>query len=178
MELAPDGDLADYLSKAQGHKLSETQARPLLRQLVDGLDDIHKAGIGHRDIKPENIMFRPKTQQVLYADFGLAGPLTDRVGYRVGTPGYKSPELDSTYGRHSITSDTEIMVLAQKADIYALGATFRVVLTGQHPTNFFGNSVWKALSQDVRTLIEGMMRKEVKQRYTMADVLASPWWRP
>jgi serine/threonine protein kinase len=105
----------------------------------------HSRGIIHRDLKPQNIMLG-KYGETLVVDWGLARvftrspaeratgeeslvPSTNRppemtqVGQIVGTPAYMSPEQAA--GR--------IGALGPASDIYSLGATLYVLLTGQPP---------------------------------------------
>ncbi len=112
----------------------------------------HSRGIIHRDIKPANIMVGT-FGETLVVDWGLAksmadGPDFDRVmkaaadaGFRhdpdatdmpshmtqagtaVGTPAYMAPEQAAG----------EIDKVGPKADVYALGTTLYVILTGHAP---------------------------------------------
>lgn len=44
-----------------------------MRDLLEGLKEMHSKGIMHRDLKPENILLRSKTGvECVIADFGLA----------------------------------------------------------------------------------------------------------
>lgn len=64
------------------------------KQLLLGLDALHKQQIFHRDIKPENILVKGK--QLMYCDFGLSRQFCDDVDYGTGyivTRWYRSPEL-------------------------------------------------------------------------------------
>lgn len=88
-------------------------------QLVNALEKAHLDGLILADIKPENILINEKGICKL-ADFGLTKKAREYIGnYNKGTPGYKSPEIDSE-GR-----------ITQKADVYALGATLYQMLTGK-----------------------------------------------
>ena len=49
MEYLEKGDLRQYLSES----VSVPTAKLLARQLLEGLDVMHRNGIAHRDIKPE-----------------------------------------------------------------------------------------------------------------------------
>ena len=59
--------------------------REVLRQLLEGLSDVHACGIVHRDIKPENVLVDPATRTLRLIDFGSAcefGAWPFRRGYR------------------------------------------------------------------------------------------------
>jgi serine/threonine protein kinase len=112
----------------------------------------HKKNIIHRDIKPANIMVG-SFGETLVVDWGLAKSLDDgpdlnrilkaqseagfrhdpeatdipthatRAGTAVGTPAYMAPE--------QAAGDVE--KVGPRADVYALGATLFVILTGKSP---------------------------------------------
>jgi hypothetical protein len=105
--------------------LQPVRAVALLAQLGDALDAAHAIGLLHRDIKPANILI--EGQRVYLSDFGLArrslaGPdsVTETAGF-VGTFDYAAPEVLD--GR----------AIDARADIYALGCVFYVMLTGSVP---------------------------------------------
>ena len=49
MEYISHGDLRQYLKV----KRSESEAKAITRQLLEGLSVIHQNGLAHRDLKPE-----------------------------------------------------------------------------------------------------------------------------
>lgn len=74
---------------------SEHDAALLVRQILEGIDYMHKHGVVHRDLKPENLLCaNPKTdtskQSVIkIADFGLSKDIeTGNLQTSCGTPSY------------------------------------------------------------------------------------------
>ena len=55
MEYFQRGDLRRHLSE----RMSVPTSKLLARQLLEGLDFMHKNGIAHRDIKPEVLIHSP-----------------------------------------------------------------------------------------------------------------------
>jgi len=121
--------------------------RKLLGRFVDVCNAIayaHSRGVLHRDLKPGNIMLG-KYGETLVVDWGLAKPTglkddksTDEAplqasaqsgtaetvaGSAIGTPQFMSPEQAA--GR--------LDQLGPGSDVYSLGATFYVLLTGKPP---------------------------------------------
>ena len=72
LELATGGDLYQRLISV-GH-FPEHQAKPLLYQILDALQYLHKHGVTHRDLKLENCLFKTTEvdSPILLSDFGLA----------------------------------------------------------------------------------------------------------
>eukprot|EP00940_MAST-03C_sp_MAST-3C-sp2_P001156 g1156.t1 len=70
-----DTDLHRVIQSKQ--KLSDAHVTHFMRQILLGIDHLHRAGVLHRDLKPGNLLVNRDCKLVL-ADFGLA---------RVGVPG-------------------------------------------------------------------------------------------
>ena len=70
-------DLFDYTSEKK--VLKESCARAFFRQILDTINEIHKAGVVHRDVKDENILVNVKTGQLYLIDFGSGAFLKDTV---------------------------------------------------------------------------------------------------
>eukprot|EP00178_Gracilaria_changii_P020766 TRINITY_DN606_c0_g3_i1.p1 TRINITY_DN606_c0_g3~~TRINITY_DN606_c0_g3_i1.p1 ORF type:complete len:1178 (-),score=156.34 TRINITY_DN606_c0_g3_i1:4111-7644(-) len=111
-----------------------------LRQLLQGLADLHRVGVVHRDVKPQNVLVTrcaTGVGDVKLADVGLALRLAaNRSSYTavtnaaggVGTTGWRAPEVLSG-GRQT-----------KAVDIFAAGCVVSFVLTGgKHP---FGNAIF------------------------------------
>ena len=107
-------------------RLPMERAVNLALEICDALDYMHKHGVVHRDLKPENVMVS-SDDHIKLIDFGIAmREDARRLTYvgpspMLGTPDYISPE--QVKGQRG----------DQRSDIYALGAMFYEMLTGQPP---------------------------------------------
>lgn len=117
-------------------RLEEQKALAILEQIAGALTYAWQNGIIHRDIKPGNILSDGDIMKI--CDLGLAKAIdagTDltQEGSIVGTPQYMSPEQFQPEKK-----------IDYRTDIYSLGVTFYVMLTGKLP---FGVSTKIGLAQ-------------------------------
>lgn len=130
-----------------------------------------KPPIIHRDIKPGNVKITPQGH-IYLVDFGLVKILTDSqataTGARAMTPGFSPPEQ---YG----TARTD-----QRSDIYSLGATLFVALTGAIPEDALSRAMDQAeltpvrkhnprVSQRLTSVIEKALEVRTADRYQTAE---------
>jgi serine/threonine protein kinase len=106
--------------------LPEAEAVRLIGQVCEGLHRAHKQGLIHRDVKPDNILVTNDGVAKL-TDLGLVKDVEadtglTRTGRGLGTPHYMAPEQF----RDAKNVDS-------KSDIYSLGATLYMVVTGATP---------------------------------------------
>jgi serine/threonine protein kinase len=101
------------------------QAARVLREVAWALTYAHAKGIVHRDIKADNILLEPNTDRALVTDFGIAGAAhadaRNSDGLIAGSAHYASPE--------QISGEP----LSASSDLYSLGVTGFVTLTGRLP---------------------------------------------
>ena len=107
-------------------RLPEAEAIRIIAQVAQGLHRAHRMNLVHRDIKPDNVMVMPDGTAKL-CDLGLVKELeTDlnltRTGRGLGTPHFMAPEQF----RNAKNADL-------RCDIYALGATLYMMVTGELP---------------------------------------------
>jgi serine/threonine protein kinase len=104
----------------------------VLRQVLVGLEAVHRAGIIHRDLKPENIFLHEPAEgqtTIKLLDFGIskfswsaAGGARTAADIFMGTPAYTSPE--QALGAAAVDLRT---------DIWAVGVMLYRALTGTFP---------------------------------------------
>jgi serine/threonine protein kinase len=112
-------------------RLPEAEAIRLIAQVAQGLHRAHKNGLIHRDVKPDNILLTADGQAKL-ADLGLVKELDadlnlTRTGRGLGTPHFMAPEQF----RDAKNADP-------RCDIYSLGATLYMTVTGELPYKALG----------------------------------------
>jgi hypothetical protein len=181
MELVPGEDLGERLKRGA---LPVIEALDVCRQIAEGLEAAHEAGVVHRDLKPANVRITPEGI-VKVLDFGLAKPMHPRSsgegtstaqsdsflmtqeGVVLGTPTYMSPE--QARGKP----------VDRRTDIWAFGCVLYECLTGRRV--FDGESLtdvlagiverepdWSRLPAglrlDVRLLLRRCLQKDPRVR--------------
>ena len=162
------------------------QASDFIRQAAAGMQHAHAAGLIHRDIKPGNLLVDAQGTVKIF-DFGLAlldshedadeFSLAMIFGHScLGTADYIAPEQSID----SFAVDT-------RADIYSLGCTLYVLLTGKLPYPMAMSSqkldghrfreappireTAKDVPLELAAIVDKMMEKKPADRYqTMAEV--------
>ncbi|MCS6865243.1 MAG: protein kinase [Gemmataceae bacterium] len=151
MEFVQGQSLTDVIKK-EG-KLAPDVAVNYILQAARGLRYSHNQGMVHRDIKPDNLLVNTEGI-VKVADLGLVklpagelenldaeetpaearAPQLTHAGAVMGTPAYMSPE-----------QATDSASVDARADIYSLGCTLYVLLTGKPP--FEGKTALEIISK-------------------------------
>ena len=152
----------------------DSQARiALMIRVCEAVAYAHSQLVAHLDLKPGNILVRADNQPVLL-DFGIARLLgadaAESTGPNPLTPEYAAPEQHA--GQPGTTA----------SDIYALGAIFAELLTGQclRPDDAGavpGDGALKrrmsALHGDLALVVHKAMAVDPAQRYRSAGALAA-----
>ncbi|KRX04147.1 Protein kinase-like domain [Pseudocohnilembus persalinus] len=110
----------------------------IMKQIIQGIIDLHDKKIMHRDIKPDNILFKSNSSlQLVICDLGLATKweMSKYLFQNVGTPGYVAPEVYISQNQyHGI------------CDIYSCGVVLYQLLFNDLP--FKGESVEQIIQKN------------------------------
>ena len=162
--------------------LAIRRAAELLVKIARTVHFAHEHGILHRDIKPGNILLDRHGEPHL-TDFGLARLIEQESTVTnsfdvLGTPSYMAPEQAAGRAKE----------LTAAADIYALGAVFYQMLTGEPP--FAGGTTYETIrlvleaeprnprgrnskvDVELATICLKCLEKEPARRYQTAAALA------
>jgi serine/threonine protein kinase len=172
MDFVPGRDARQILEDQNG-PLPQEEVLRWMREILDALTYLHSRPqpIIHRDIKPGNIKITPDDRAVL-VDFGLAkvhdASRSTTTGAKAFTPGFAPPEQ---YGLGRTDART---------DIYSLGATMYMLLTGKLPADSLeramGHSkltpitdINPSVSPQVAAAVENAMATSPEERYNTAE---------
>ncbi|XP_018618987.2 hormonally up-regulated neu tumor-associated kinase homolog [Scleropages formosus] len=181
MELCTGGSIMDQLLEKK--RMGETEVRKYVRQLVEAVEHLHRAGVVHRDLKAENILL-DENDNVKLTDFGLSNcaemlGYTDPFSTQCGSPAYAAPELLShkKYG--------------PKVDVWSIGVNMYAMLTGNlpftvEPFNFRSllqkmvdknmNPLPPHLSPAAVSLLKSLLEPDPARRPSIHQVMSDPWF--
>ncbi|KAI8080160.1 kinase-like domain-containing protein [Gilbertella persicaria] len=180
MELAEKGVVMDIVPHAVIQPYSDYQSKAIFRQLVSAVSHLHQHDVVHRDIKPQNLLMTSNNTLKLI-DFGHATRIKDmkKTFHSVGSPAFMAPE--------SIKKKVSEEQSALQADIWSMGITLYCLVYGRLP---FEKSSLLDLFDDIQNkkvphsdtidpqlkhLINGMLEKDPKTRFTIKDIETHVW---
>lgn len=175
LEYADGGDLYNK------GPLPVNKVKPIIRQIMEGLNHLHNAGVAHRDVKAENVLLL-KNGQVKVADLGWATHITSANTRRTtlcGTLDYLSPEMVSGQPH------------GKPVDVWAVGVLMYELLTGKAPfeghdasTTYqkiirgVASSDFKipgSLNESGREFLCQMLTRDQWKRPSFTELLLHPW---
>ena len=192
MEYINGGNLFSFVKKRR--KLSEKTAKFLFRQIIKGIKYIHSKNIVHRDIKLENILI-DVNNNIKICDFGI-GKILDNKNKKLhdqcGTPMYMAPEI--------LLSTKEKGYDAFPVDLWSAGIALYIMLSGTLPFSINNDDISSIqneekknnfalqyaiinnqpknvdnISNEAKNLLNGLLNKNPKKRFTCDEVLNHPW---
>ncbi|XP_047315818.1 mitogen-activated protein kinase kinase kinase NPK1-like [Impatiens glandulifera] len=180
LEFVPGGSISSLLSKFGS--FPEAVIRMYTKQLLLGLDYLHKNGIMHRDIKGANILVDNKGR-IKLADFGASKQVVELATISgaksmKGTPYWMAPEVIRQTG-HSFS-----------ADIWSVGCTVIEMATGKPPWSeqyqevaalfYIGTTkshppIPEHLSEEAKDFLLKCLQKEPDLRPSPGELLQHPF---
>lgn len=152
--------------RLQGGPLPLAEAVKLGRDLLDGLESVHRFSIVHRDIKPANVFLAREPPLTKLADFGIAVARDQNTyGSGVGTPAYMAPE--------QIAGDP----LTPRTDLYLAAMVIYETITGRHYETLAENNSWSKVPGRVARVLRRALRENPEERWTDARAFRQALWR-
>jgi serine/threonine protein kinase len=164
--------------KRNGQTFSEAEVIRWLKDLLPVVGYIHDQNIIHRDISPDNVMLPKGKDFPVLIDFGVVKHATTRL-----TQNSNSSELDGAteasvlVGKYGYAPYEQIYagLCSSRSDIYALGVSAVVLLTGRKPSKLIHPSTldwtWQtslAVDERLVQILSKMTAKEPHDRYSSA----------
>uniref|UniRef100_H2Z8H2 non-specific serine/threonine protein kinase n=1 Tax=Ciona savignyi TaxID=51511 RepID=H2Z8H2_CIOSA len=128
MEFCGAGSVTDLVKATKGNSLKEDWIAYICREILKGLQHLHKHKVIHRDIKGQNVLLT-ENADVKLVDFGVSAQLDKTIGRRntfIGTPYWMAPEVIACEQNASATYD-------YRSDIWSLGITAIEMAEGSPP---------------------------------------------
>ncbi|KAF2868529.1 kinase-like domain-containing protein [Massariosphaeria phaeospora] len=138
-ELVTGGDLFSYI-EYKGGKLRDIEAAVVVRQILKGIEYLHRNDIVHRDLKPDNILMTSLDDgaRVVITDFGNARflpkpqslgnhpeSLKHRMFSMAGTLEFTAPEI------HKVNPTMpQEQGYSKSVDMWSIGSITAALLTG------------------------------------------------
>lgn len=147
-----------------------------MKQIISGLEYIHKEGIVHKDLKLQNIYLN-NNNEIKIGDFGLSEYMNSEITIS-GTPNYIAPE---------IILQSEI-VNKPYVDIWSLGVILYILIYNKAP--FIDDSINKIYKRiknvdyhypddnpnPVKNLISKILKFDPKDRPTLEEIKSDPFF--
>jgi len=186
MEMCVGGELFDRIAELDGDGFSQEDTSLIMHQICSAVKHMNEQGIVHRDLKPENVLCveAHSVQKIKICDFGISKIVHNLKEQKLhticGTVSYSAPEVLKRKQAYDYT-----------CDYWSIGVIMFVLLCGYPP--FFGDDDreieyniiheevefeeedWDHVSVEVKTLVQGLLNKNPRQRLGPDDVLKLTW---
>lgn len=174
-------DVGTYLKQFSVPYLTERELQSPMKQLIKGINDLHKIGLLHNDIQLDHILLaRRKTaskkyDQVKLCSYSQACPVNQAAEHVVRKKTlYTAPEVLKGFA------------LSEASDIWSLGVTIYVLAMGAMPFSSPTQAKttapsWSSkvrstdLQPELKALVSQMLQKDPAARPSVAEILASPF---
>ncbi|CAH1980702.1 unnamed protein product [Acanthoscelides obtectus] len=181
LELIEGGELFERIID-DDFILTEKSCTVFMRQILEGVEFMHRQKILHLDMKPENILCLTKTgNRIKIIDFGLARKFDPDKKLQVlfGTPEFVAPEV------------VNFEAIGYGTDMWSVGVICYVLLSGLSPfmghTDIetmanvtvakydFDDEAFDEISENAKDFIRKLLVKDMNQRPSPQECLDHPW---
>ncbi|XP_032652805.1 myosin light chain kinase, smooth muscle-like [Chelonoidis abingdonii] len=183
MEYVAGGELFERIVDDDFEHTEPTSIQ-YMRQILEGIQYVHRQSIVHLDLKPENIVcVSMSSHWIKIIDFGLARRLDPNSPVKVmhGTAEFMAPEVIA------------FEPVGFTTDMWSIGVICYILLSGDSP--FQGNSdmetlhnvtaaqwefdeeTFSEISQEAKDFISQLLQKDSRRRLPSDQALVHPWLR-
>lgn len=176
-EFAAGGELFEFvISRGQ---LEEDEARRLFHQLLSGVEAIHGTSVAHRGLQGQSVLLDERGD-VKITDFGFSRTYVggQLLSTACGSPYYAAPEM--------LAREEYDPLLC---DLWSCGVILYMMVCGRLPFEdpsvaIMYQKIRSAecnmptdLSEDLRSLLGGILSADPAQRPTIAAIREHPWYQ-
>ncbi len=174
--------LRDYLEQSTRFdltlRISEYRSIQIIKLIAEALDHLHKRGICHLDVKPTNIIYNhvhnegydaiKAADSITLLDFACAASFNEAISESYLE--YSTSPKGFTKGYAPLEQISNSGKISPATDIYALGATWYFLLTGQGPPEaidiLYNGGIDKIpnVSSKVNNAIRSAMQPRIEDR--------------
>ena len=160
----------------QGQFFSEASVIQWLKDLLPVLAYLHERNLVHRDISLDNIMLPNGKSRPMLIDFGLVKQtVTQILAYKPNSPSGSGQSFGGKFG-YVPPEQIRMGQCYPCSDIYALGVTAVVLLTGREPNLLMAQGTlewqWRSyveVSSRLGRILDKMLADKPKERYQSAQ---------
>ncbi|KAG2150611.1 kinase-like domain-containing protein [Suillus clintonianus] len=183
MEFAQGGSVRTLMQTSKDRVLEERFIVLITREVVIGLNYLHKSAIIHRDIKAANILITA-TGKVMICDFGvsaLSATTTSKRNTLMGTPNWMAPEVAQPVPAYD-----------SKADIWSLGIMIYEMVKGAPPHSDLRDAI-KVMqlitkvqppqlaeadgSKEMREFVSHCLKASPSERFSADELIRTKWMK-
>lgn len=164
----------------QGETFNEAEIIRFLQQVLPILSYLHQQGVIHRDVSPDNIMCRSLDKRPVLIDLGGVKRIAINVAQQIsGTLNQFSADTSTRLGKIGYAPDEQMRlgIVAPYSDLYALGVTAIVLMTGKQPQQLVDpltmNWIWDKeipyISSKLKEILSQMLADKPYKRFQSAE---------
>ena len=166
--------------RQQDSQFSEAEVIQWLMQMLQVLDYLHGLNLVHRDISPDNIMYCRDRSLPVLIDFGLVSDaISTLLSDQMTSPDEAQPATMVGKFGYSPPEQIQLGQCFPCSDLYALGVTAIVLLTGRYPRDLIDREslewhwqTYVSVSPNLAAILTQLVQQKPKARFqTARDVM-------